>query len=409
MNALRYCLLFFLFFLFFIGPVHAAESSMQQFHLKDGSTLRGQVLSETEDSYVIQTTFGEVTLKKTDLRNRYIRLVLKDTTVLIGKLLDDNEQFVVEAAMGVVKIERDKVESFEIQFAKSQGDVGPSSLVDLFSAIPGKKEEIKTGYSHSVEPIIDLFFDPTGYTFKKGDVYISGLSLAYGFTDSFLMSVNLVSLAGLNAAGSINPNFEAKLNLIDYRADDWEYYVSVGTKFGLLEHVGNYEVSYVDDVETGRIKRRRWRDYSFNDNANADTSPIPREEEEGPRSRVDFEHELGWQTKFYVAQSLSFLLERGGRLGLHLGAQFELNSFNINELSDSRRRSQRFHFGFDLDLSRSFKLLGEVFHDVDRVNNVITGDEGPVGVDFGLMYAFTDSFRLQVHVQPYFLGFYWRL
>ena len=126
-------------------------------------------------------------------------------------------------------------------------------------------------------------------------------------------------------------------------------------------------------------------------------------------NRVETQDEIGWQSKFYLAQSLSILLERGGRLGLHLGGQFELNSFNFDELDNPNRQSYRFHFGFDIDLSRRFKLLGEMYYDPDRDNNIITGDDGPVGVDFGLMFAFTQNFRMQFHLQPYFLGLYWRL
>ena len=139
------------------------------------------------------------------------------------------------------------------------------------------------------------------------------------------------------------------------------------------------------------------------------SEPIGEEGEFDNGNRTEMEEAIGWQTRFYLAQSLSILLERGGRLGLHLGGQFELNSFNVEELDNPKRQSYRFHFGFDIDLSRRFKLLGEMFYDVDRVNNVITGGDGPVGVDFGLMFAFTQNFRMQIHLQPWFLGLYWRL
>ena len=386
----------------------AADGEQTRFYLKDGSSIREVVLSETESEYVVRTSFGEITLKKEDLRTRYVRLVLKDSTILLGKLLDDGAAYVVETKLGIVKIAKDKVESFEVQFAPDGSDDSSTDLRSLFGEMAGQQEEIKSGFSHSIEPVIDIFFDPTGYTFKKGDLYISGLSLAYGFTDSFLMSVNLVSLAGLNAAEEINPNFEAKLNIVDYRGDDFEYFVAIGTKFGLLEHVGNYEITFRDEIETSRIKRRRWRDESFLHDSDMGDSNMLEQPNGESRMRIEIQEEMGWQSKFYIAQSLSFMLNRGGRLGLHLGAQLELNSFNFDELDEEKRRSHRFHLGFDIDLSRRFKLLGEIFHDVDRENNWVT-DDGPVGVDFGLMYAFTKNFRIQVHIQPMLVGFYWRL
>ena len=400
----------FLFILMAISLVatsaHAEDDEgTRRFYLNDGSSVRGVVISETEDTFIVRSSLGELTIRKADLRIRYARFILKDTTVLLGKLLDEGEFYLLETSLGIVKIEKDRVESFEVQFGAPGSTEGSTNIGELFGKVPGKKEEMSKGFGHSIEPLIDIFFDPTGYVFKKGDLYISGLSLAYGFSDSWLLSVNLVSLTGI-PEGDLNPNLEAKLNLVDHRDGALEYLLSVGTKLGTFEHVGNWEVTYVDDVETSRIKRRRWRDAwhneeEFNEGTNEENG------EPDNRNRIETEDETGWQSKFYLAQSLSILLERGGRLGLHLGGQFELNSFNYDELDNPKRQSYRFHFGFDIDLSRRFKLLGEIFYDPDREFSVWT--DGPVGADFGLMFAFTQNFRMQFHLQPMFLGLYWRL
>ena len=413
MNSLRNSLITF-FIVFLVATSAGAEDdAKQRFYLKDGTTISGEVLSETEDAFIVKSSLGELTIEKANLRTRFARLILKDTTVLLGKLLGEHDFYVVETSMGVVKIEKERVESFEVQFAP----VGvPESAVNvgrLFGKVPGKKEDLSKGFGHSIEPLIDIFFSPTGYVFKKGDLYVSGLSLAYGFSDSFLMSVNGVSLAGLNVAGEINPNFEAKLNLVDYRDDGLEYFVSVGTKASLFEHVGNYWITYEDEAEVSRTKHRRWNEYERenedeDDPERPEGEPSPSDENRNNR-RTETDEAIGWQTQFYVAQSLSFLLDRGGRLGVHLGGQFELNSFNIDELDNPKRQSYRLHLAFDIDLSRRFKLLGEVFYDKDRVRSMWTEEEGPVGIDFGLMYAFTQNFRLQVHIQPYIIGLYWRI
>ena len=70
------------------------------------------------------------------------------------------------------------------------------------------------------------------------------------------------------------------------------------------------------------------------------------------------------------------------------------------------RPSFRLYGAFDLDVSRDFKILGELFYDPDYFS--ITRDHPKVGVDVGLMWAYSETLRFLVHLDVPFVGIYWR-
>ena len=62
--------------------------------------------------------------------------------------------------------------------------------------------------------------------------------------------------------------------------------------------------------------------------------------------------------------------------------------------------------GFDVDLNRRIKLIGEIFYDPDFQNYMT--DEKYWGADMGVMFAMSENFRFLLHTHPYFVGLYWR-
>ena len=47
--------------------VFSQSSENQSFKLKDGTVVNGTVLEETDDTFIIQTKYGSVTLNKSEL------------------------------------------------------------------------------------------------------------------------------------------------------------------------------------------------------------------------------------------------------------------------------------------------------------------------------------------------------
>ena len=104
------------------------------------------------------------------------------------------------------------------------------------------------------------------------------------------------------------------------------------------------------------------------------------------------------------ANSYSWLLNRGGRFGWHNGVRLSIDSLNYADWGLTPP------IGFTAllisNLNPRFKFLGEVFYDPHY--QALLTDLEQIGIDFGMMYAFTQDFRVMVHLEAPFLGLFWR-
>ncbi|MBC60918.1 MAG: hypothetical protein CMP11_00525 [Zetaproteobacteria bacterium] len=413
--------LFFIFFISIMPCILFGKNGKEQkeWHLKSGTKIIGKTLSETESTITVETSFGVIDIKKSDLVDIKIYIKLIDGSQIIGTILKETPNiFKVKTDIGEIEIYKDKISSFEkklpyldnfTEFSKQQRVFRP--------VINPQREKLRSAYSHAIEPVIDIFFDPTAYTFRKGSIYLSGLSLAYGLTDRTLISSNLLSFAGIfNSSGELNPNFEYKYNFYKKKVSKKEILYTVGFRFNafsenavtkIRERVTytpiNDNDNYSDRQEkTEELNReedlRVWRSLNSEDEDFSDQLLTVRE-------RDRYESQTGWKTELYFVRTESYILDRGGRFGYHLGGILQYNHITYKK-GWLNRPSGRLYIGSDLDLSRDFKILGEIIYDPDFLN-IIT-QQSEVGVDFGFLYALNDNFRLLVHIQPYVFGIYWR-
>ena len=385
----------------------APKSNIQSIKLKDGNILKGEIIAQNKDTVTLKTSLGIIAVPKRSIAITEVVLELDDDSVLVGKLIaESTDDYSVMTSFAVVKVKRSRV----VRLTTKE----PTRRLRRASSMGSTSKIGKSSgqFSHTIEPIIDLFFDPTGYTFKKGDLYLSGLSFAVGLTDKTLMSTNLVELSGFGAAiqdrpgVSVNPNFELKHQLLFKRSAKREWALSTGFTYQMNARNGmvTRDVDCVTNASSPDVKYRKnhklpdWRRTYYN-GPGCPYDPV----EGDTRSERDWVY--GWRTQAYLANTLSWLRDNGqGRISWHLGFRGELNNFNSEEYG--KFASYRAYTGFDVDLNRRVKLLGEIFYDPDFLN-VLT-DEQYIGADFGVMFALSENFRFLVHTQPYFVGLYWR-
>ena len=74
------------------------------------------------------------------------------------------------------------------------------------------------------EQVIDLWFDPTGNLLKQGEIYVSGFSIAYGFTEKFQISTRYWDFKN----GWIN--IRPKYKILDQGNLDKKISISIGSK-----------------------------------------------------------------------------------------------------------------------------------------------------------------------------------
>jgi len=359
------------------GQDNKQGQGIQEIKLKDGSILQGEIIAQDKTTVTLRTSLGVIAVRKRSIDISNVILELDDNSVLVGKLIAQSKDYYsVMTSFAVVKVKRSRVVRLT---TKEKSRPGPEARVvgTNDSGTISRIGKPSGQFSHTIEPLIDVFFDPTGYTFKKGDLYLSGLSFAVGLSDKTLLSTNLVELSGLGIAFggsrnrvSVNPNFELKHQLLFKRTAQREWALSTGFMYQMSALNGR--------TNNGVIQRR---------NASNGTKVY------------------GWRTQAYLANTVSWLRDNGqGRISWHMGFRGELNKVNVSNYSELF--SYRFYNGFDVDLNRRIKLIGEVFYDPDY-QNVVTR-ENFWGTDVGVMFALSENFRFLLHTQPYFIGVYWR-
>ncbi len=366
-----------------IGVIFAQEKT---FHLKSGDQVTGTVKSQTDSTYVIETAFGEITIKKDDVKPEEAYIFLKSGDKLRGIIVSESEEGVtVKAQFGEVFVSREKIERIDF---KSMGRARGQ-----FSR-PGQTERGRWYYGN--ERLIDIYFDPTGYVLEENVLYLSGLSWGYGLSEK----VHITSKWGGYFLGDLN--FRPKFML--YKTGDLksEKSMSVGFHYhmrGLPDKRELKERLYdsYDDEESDKEWVRIGSEV-IEDDWNGDGVIDERYYDENP-----FEsREMWWEV--FGAYTVSNLKASGqGRINHTVGASATLYpGYDL---------MPRAYYAVSADARRSLKLLFEVFYDpywasiLELGNNENITD---IDFDFGFIYAYSEQFRVGIHFQRPFIAFYYK-
>ena len=166
-----------LFTIFFIviGTLLFSQDT-KEFYLKSGDRVSGMITGETDSTYTIETSFGAVTINKTDIRPDEVLIYLNSGDKVKGVLiLESTEGFKITSQFGELFIERNKVGRVEF--------INRPTEVSGETKRPGQDDSGRWYYGN--EKLNDIYFDPTGYTLEENVLYFSGLSWGYGLTDKF--------------------------------------------------------------------------------------------------------------------------------------------------------------------------------------------------------------------------------
>mgnify|MGYP002838408832 CR=1 FL=1 len=206
-----------------IGVIFAQEKT---FHLKSGDQVTGTVKSQTDSTYVIETAFGEITIKKDDVKPEEAYIFLKSGDKLRGIIVSESEEGVtVKAQFGEVFVSREKIERIDFKsMGRARGQLSR----------PGQTERGRWYYGN--ERLIDIYFDPTGYVLEENVLYLSGLSWGYGLSEK----VHITSKWGGYFGGDLN--FRPKFML--YKTGDLksEKSMSVGFHYHMRGLPNKYEL-----------------------------------------------------------------------------------------------------------------------------------------------------------------------
>ena len=379
MQIIKFSLISFIL----LGSIFAQEKT---FHLKSGDTVTGSVKSQTDSTYVIETAFGEITIKKDDVTPEEAFIFLKSGDKLRGIIVSESDEGVtVKAKFGEVFIARDKIERIDF---KSMGRARGQ-----FSR-PGQVERGRWYYGN--ERLIDIYFDPTGYTLEENVLYLSGLSWGYGVSEKF----QITSKWGGYFFGDLN--FRPKFMLFKTGDLKSEKSMSVGFHYHMRGLPDKRELKEVQDYDID------W-DATYN---SSDTTWYERNEWVRVGTKLDEEGyyddnpleggEMWWEV--FGAFTVSNLKESGqGRINHTVGAS--ATSYPGYDLMP------RAYYAVSADARRNLKLLFEVFYDPYWTSMLEFAEEkhiSDIDFDFGFIYAYNEKFRIGIHFQRPFIAFYYK-
>lgn len=371
----------------------------KRFHLVDGNIIQGTLVEIDTGICSIETEDGILKIPAKDILEETAEITKRDGSRYVGPVLKESVE--------------------EITLRSKYGDVvvGKREIQDMNRYHGGRlvpwAEERKTFYRGDVV-LTDIFFDPTAFPLEPNSLYISALSLGYGFTDNFMVRTSF----GNNFSGDLN--LQPLYQVYNKRTATNKIAAAIGmdmySHHDMTSVVAKY-ARYVKQKSTGMTLDK--------------ISSVP------VSSVLADGYTNTFYAEIYAVLSHRWSLESGrGEMGYHIGVRTSTLPFNRStilatdyEWTDDPvgRIPFRLWAAFEYDLTKDLKLASNVWFDngyrFRTLNQVledyfrktpfildgIAGEYRTVDFDFGLMYAVNQSLRIGVHFKDPYLVLFWRI
>ncbi len=394
------------------APIEASEAPTlspgmsKMFHLRNGNLFEGTIQSISEEGAVtLETMDGTLDIPASDFLTETADITKTNGTRYRGEILaEDTLGFSLLTEYGEIVVNKSDIRTMDRFLAGRR--------------VAEREERMR--FFQGEETLTHVFLDPTSFGLPERTFYITGISLGFGFTDSFMLSTRMFD----SAQGDVN--LQGHFRLLNWKRASTELGVGIGGR-----------------LSTRHDMRREYQRYSHfiehNGERFDDLEDRPPIEDlmvnslERPNSKV-------FSTMYGVVSWRGSLPSARGKWGIHLGAQ--TNSLAWQDLPplkdgsvwkiDGKERDRVFPYrvwaALDYDMTKRVKFLVEVFADngwrwmdfedvwkdyLDKDDpGVLSFERGtyrPVDIDLGFLVAPFDSFRIGAHFQNPYVTFYWKL
>ncbi|MFH0881442.1 MAG: zinc ribbon domain-containing protein [bacterium] len=370
----------------------------KQFHLKDGNVVFGTVtaLEEGGKIAVISSPDGTLKLPVREILEEMVDVRKTDGAHYVGPVLSEDEvQLSIRTPYGDVIVKKLDIQTMDRYWGSKK-----VSWVEERERFMAREE------------LTDIFADPTAFPLNPRVIYLSGMSMGYGFTKNFMLRTQF----GLDLIGDLN--LHPFIRLMHHTEGVTETSFSMGMKMYTHHKMRNEVEKYSHWIIESATGKR------MDEAGQPNVEHIMRE----PDEKVFF-----WSG--YMVYSRRQNLPGGrGKWGWHVG--LTTNSIIFNDIhylkgydwDSSFFWPVRTWVAMDYDLSKELKFLIEIFadngHKYIEFNDAIAsymGDDGtpftveaqrgsfqPIDLDFGFLYTVNDNFRVGIHFQSPFLALYWK-
>ena len=389
--------------------------------MKSGDKITGQVVEETETTItIINPLMGQMTINKSELKQQVVVITLKSGDVVKGELVSrSTEVMVVKSTFGEVSIPSDQIATID------DGGGAPTQEIrhTPFGTTVVTKEEPDDEWFFSKERMMDIWFDPTGYTIGKNKLYMSGLSWGFGLTDKmqitskwtnyFFQDFNVRPKMTVFQTGNVESqsafavgahlhtrSLPSKYKWVDDKETWWNYQNEYNEETDNWEHTDS---TYI--VEGGWVNFGSKREKVDEDWNNEDR----------------YEYTGTWDGdkmwfEVFGAYTISKLRPGGnGRINTTVGASAVIYP--------DEKVAPRLYGAIDIDVTRSVKVMAEVFYDpyyVGWLSFMDNNDDNNSDLffDIGFMtnkiplfwfVGASENLWIGYHFQQPFVAFYWKI
>ncbi|MCY4045746.1 MAG: hypothetical protein OXE99_11770 [Cellvibrionales bacterium] len=311
---------------------------------------------------------------------KVVSVLLDSGEVINGEQLSEtSEELVIKTDYGQIRVEKERISQISYQ----------SKL------LPTKRKQRNLPQKN--KQLIDIWFDPTGYTLDEGEFYFSVLSWGYGYTDKLQFTTAWYKYFD----GDLN--IRTKYQVFERGSFSSQQAFAVGVHLHTGSLPDKYDVKTFDRIEKGY--------YSPEQDKFVDEERTVMATE---WVRVGSEKEQGYfyegsGSKFwgeaFAAYTWSLKRKSGGRMNITLGAS--------GIYYPDEDMMPRVYAAVEMDLHEHIKVLGEVFYDPyyrPLYHHTEDDIDMPVFLDLGFMtnklFGLKDLW-LGIHFQqPVISGFY---
>ena len=372
------------FAIFFLSVLSAQDT--KTLTLKTGDKITGQVVSETETTItIINPLMGEVAINKSDLKQRLIEVKLNSGDVIKGELISrSNTELMVNTVFGDVSIPTDQVET-----VNEVGTTVPTIKHTPFGTTMVSNEPASDEWFFSKERLMDVWFDPTGYTIGRNKLYLSGLSWGFGLSDKIQITSRWTSYF-------INDfNLRPKMTFLKKGTIESETAAAMGFHFHTRGLPSKYK--WVDD-----------KGWQGQDNDRGGYVRLGSKKEDDYYDDYVGNGDKMW-FEVFGAYTVSKLRSAGdGRTNTTFGASATMYP--------GEDIAPRVFAALDTDVTPNVKVMAEIFYDPYYPKMLNFGNDDkmtmPLHFDIGFLtnkISFSEKFWLGFHFQRPFFAFYWKI
>jgi RNase P/RNase MRP subunit p29 len=362
--------------------------------LKSGDKITGQVVEETDTTLtIINPLMGQMVIDKSSLKERVISITLKSGDKIGGTLVSRSAtEIVVATAFGDVSIPTDQVETINDQSSST-----PTIRHTPFGTTIVSKSTGSDEWFFSNERLMDVWFDPTGYTIGKNKLYMSGLSWGFGLTDKVQITSRWTSYF-------INDfNIRPKVTFFKAGTIESETAAAGGLHIHTRGLPGKYK--WEDDA---------FEDYDYNAGESSSSSRGgyvrlgSTRDENGYHNDGFGDGDQMW-FELFGAYTMSKLRTGGdGRMNTTFGASAVMYP--------GEDIAPRLFAAFDTDVTQSVKVMAEIFYDAyyPEIQNFDSDSKMASSLHFDIGFltnriSFSEDFWMGFHFQRPFISFYWKI